>query len=135
MAIGAHQVPRTAFVQRRMFSTVTMSASGVQRHAAASAATTTAMAISLPQAGPRLPFLGMTCLCSSFGARIHRGCRCPARRRAESLTVNPDRVFYARAFTLAAFALLAYLLWLILGPFLRPIAWALFIAFVIYPLQ
>ena len=49
--------------------------------------------------------------------------------------MNPDRVFYARAFTLAALALLAYLLWLILGPFLRPIAWALFIAFVIYPLQ
>ena len=49
--------------------------------------------------------------------------------------MNPDRVFYARAFTLAALALLAYLAWLILGPFLRPIAWALFIAFVIYPLQ
>jgi predicted PurR-regulated permease PerM len=44
-------------------------------------------------------------------------------------------VFYARVFTLAALALLTWLLWLILGPFLRPIAWALFIAFLVYPLQ
>ena len=49
--------------------------------------------------------------------------------------MNSDSVFYARVFTLAALALLAWLLWLILGPFLRPIAWALFIAFLVYPLQ
>jgi predicted PurR-regulated permease PerM len=49
--------------------------------------------------------------------------------------VDPDRVFYARVFTLVALALLAWLLWLILGPFLRPIAWALFIAFLLYPVQ
>ena len=49
--------------------------------------------------------------------------------------MTPDSVFYARAFTLAALALLVWLLWLILGPFLRPIAWALFIAFLAYPLH
>jgi predicted PurR-regulated permease PerM len=49
--------------------------------------------------------------------------------------VNPDRVFYARVFALAAFALLAWLLYLIFTPFLRPMAWALFIAFLLYPLH
>jgi predicted PurR-regulated permease PerM len=47
----------------------------------------------------------------------------------------PERTFYARAFALAGLALLAYLLYLILSPFFAPIAWALFIAFLLYPLQ
>jgi predicted PurR-regulated permease PerM len=47
----------------------------------------------------------------------------------------PERTFYARAFALAGLAALAYLLYLILAPFFAPIAWALFIAFLIYPLQ
>ena len=47
----------------------------------------------------------------------------------------PERTFYARAFALAGLAGLAYLLYLILSPFFAPIAWALFIAFLIYPLQ
>lgn len=44
-------------------------------------------------------------------------------------------MFYARAFALAALALLAFLLYLILSPFFAPIAWALFIAFLLHPLQ
>lgn len=47
----------------------------------------------------------------------------------------PERTFYARAFAFAGLALLAYLLYLILSPFFAPIAWALFIAFLLYPLQ
>jgi predicted PurR-regulated permease PerM len=47
----------------------------------------------------------------------------------------PERTFYARAFSLAGLALLAWLLYLILAPFFAPIAWALFIAFLIYPVQ
>jgi predicted PurR-regulated permease PerM len=49
--------------------------------------------------------------------------------------VNPDRIFYARVFALAALALLAWLIYLIFAPFLRPMVWALFIAFLLYPLQ
>ncbi len=46
-----------------------------------------------------------------------------------------DEVFYARTFALLTLALLAYLLFQILQPFLAPIAWALFIAFLVYPLH
>jgi predicted PurR-regulated permease PerM len=46
-----------------------------------------------------------------------------------------DEVFYARTFALLTLALLAYLLFQILQPFLAPIAWALFIAFLFYPLH
>ena len=46
-----------------------------------------------------------------------------------------DAVFYARTFALLTLALLAYLLFAILQPFLAPIAWALFIAFLLYPLN
>jgi predicted PurR-regulated permease PerM len=46
-----------------------------------------------------------------------------------------DRTFYARAFALAAAALLAYLLYLVLSPLARPIAWSLFIAFLLHPLH
>lgn len=44
-------------------------------------------------------------------------------------------MFYARTFALLTLALLAYLLFQILQPFFAPIAWALFIAFLIYPLH
>jgi predicted PurR-regulated permease PerM len=46
-----------------------------------------------------------------------------------------DRAFYARTFALVTLLLVGYLLYLILAPFLAPIAWALFIAFLIYPLH
>jgi predicted PurR-regulated permease PerM len=44
-------------------------------------------------------------------------------------------MFYARTFALATLAVLAYLLFQILQPFFAPIAWALFIAFLVHPLQ
>ena len=43
--------------------------------------------------------------------------------------------FYGRAFVLCALALLAFLLYLVLQPLLAPIAWALFIAFLVNPLH
>ncbi|HEY5899553.1 MAG TPA: AI-2E family transporter [Burkholderiales bacterium] len=46
-----------------------------------------------------------------------------------------ERAFYARTFALVTLALLAYLLYQMFAPFLAPIAWALFIAFLIHPLQ
>src|SRR5687768_13035093 len=53
--IGAHQVSRTVRVQPTMRSAVTISASGVQRHTAASAAAASRISASLPQAGRRFP--------------------------------------------------------------------------------
>ena len=47
----------------------------------------------------------------------------------------PERAFYARAFALAGLLLLLYLLYLILLPFFAPLAWALFIAFLLQPLH
>jgi predicted PurR-regulated permease PerM len=44
-----------------------------------------------------------------------------------------DETFYSRTFALLALLLLAYLLYIILLPFLAPIAWALFIAFLLHP--
>jgi predicted PurR-regulated permease PerM len=46
-----------------------------------------------------------------------------------------EEVFYSRTFALLTLALLAYLLFQILQPFFAPIAWALFIAFLVYPLH
>jgi predicted PurR-regulated permease PerM len=46
-----------------------------------------------------------------------------------------DRVFYARTFALLTLFVLGYLLYSILQPFFAPIAWALFIAFLIHPLH
>jgi predicted PurR-regulated permease PerM len=46
-----------------------------------------------------------------------------------------DQQFYARTFALAVLLLVAYLLYLILAPFLAPIAWAFFIAFLLHPTQ
>jgi len=46
-----------------------------------------------------------------------------------------ERIFYTRAFALITVLLVGYLLYLVLAPFLAPIAWALFIAFLLYPLH
>lgn len=51
------------------------------------------------------------------------------------MPLNPERLFYARAFALLGLLGLGYLLYLVLSPFLAPIAWALFIAFLVYPLH
>ena len=53
----------------------------------------------------------------------------------EPASATSDRVFYARTFALLTLFVLAYLLYLILQPFFAPIAWALFIAFLLHPLQ
>ena len=53
----------------------------------------------------------------------------------ESLPPTSDQLFYARTFALLTLALLAYLLFQILQPFFAPIAWALFIAFLLQPLH
>jgi predicted PurR-regulated permease PerM len=46
-----------------------------------------------------------------------------------------DRIFYARTFALVAAALIAYLLYLVLSPLAQPMAWALFLAFLLHPLH
>jgi predicted PurR-regulated permease PerM len=46
-----------------------------------------------------------------------------------------DQTFYARTFGLLTLALLAYLLYQILQPFLAPLAWAAFFAFMVYPVH
>jgi predicted PurR-regulated permease PerM len=46
-----------------------------------------------------------------------------------------DQTFYARTFALLTLFLLAYLLYQILSPFAAPIAWALFIAFLLHPIH
>jgi predicted PurR-regulated permease PerM len=51
------------------------------------------------------------------------------------MTRDGDQQFYERAFVLAALALIIYLLYLVLAPFFAPIAWALFIAFLLHPAQ
>src|SRR5688572_332082 len=48
---------------------------------------------------------------------------------------NTERGFYGRAFALLLLLGLGYLLYLVLAPFFAPIAWALFIAFLIHPLH
>jgi predicted PurR-regulated permease PerM len=48
---------------------------------------------------------------------------------------SSERAFYARTFALLTLLLLGYLLFQILQPFAAPIAWALFIAFLIFPLH
>ena len=46
-----------------------------------------------------------------------------------------DRTFYTRIFVVLMILLVGWLLYLVLAPFFAPIAWALFIAFLIHPLQ
>ena len=48
---------------------------------------------------------------------------------------DTERGFYGRAFGLLLLLGLGYLLYLVLSPFFAPIAWALFIAFLIHPLH
>src|SRR5262249_23285149 len=43
--------------------------------------------------------------------------------------------FYTRIFAVGATALLGWMLYRILAPFLGPVAWALFIAFLLHPLH
>jgi predicted PurR-regulated permease PerM len=50
-------------------------------------------------------------------------------------TRDSDEVFYARTFAVVALALVAYLVYSVLAPFFAPIAWALFIAFLLHPAQ
>ena len=47
----------------------------------------------------------------------------------------PDQTFYARTFALATLAVLGYLMYHMLAPFFAPFGWALFIAFLLYPIQ
>jgi len=47
----------------------------------------------------------------------------------------PDEVFYQRTFALLTILILGFLLYYILLPFFGPLAWALFIAFMIQPLH
>jgi len=49
--------------------------------------------------------------------------------------MTSEHTFYARTFALLAAALLAWLLYLVLWPLAQPIAWALFIAFLLHPLH
>ena len=46
-----------------------------------------------------------------------------------------ERTFYARTFAVVAAALITYLLFLVLSPLAQPIAWSLFIAFLLLPLH
>lgn len=46
-----------------------------------------------------------------------------------------DQTFYERTFMLVALALILCLVYLVLAPFFAPIAWAFFIAFLLYPAQ
>lgn len=48
---------------------------------------------------------------------------------------TPAEVFYARTFALITLAILGFLLYQILLPFFGPLAWALFIAFLLHPLH
>lgn len=61
--------------------------------------------------------------------------RMPTVDPGAPLQPSAERTFYARVFALGGLLLLLYLIHLILAPFFAPIAWALFIAFLIYPLQ
>jgi predicted PurR-regulated permease PerM len=49
--------------------------------------------------------------------------------------MSSDQTFYARTFTLVALAVLAYLVYQMLSPFLAPLGWALFIAFLLNPIH
>ena len=49
--------------------------------------------------------------------------------------MTSDQAFYARTFTLIALAVLGYLVYQMLSPFLAPLVWALFIAFLLNPIH
>src|SRR5688500_2734532 len=71
MRIGAHHVERTERVQAVMLSGVAISASGVKRQAAASAATASANRAILPQAGAAF-FFGLLMQDAREGAAAQR---------------------------------------------------------------
>lgn len=48
---------------------------------------------------------------------------------------TPGETFYARTFALVALSVLGFLLYQILRPFFAPLAWALFIAFLVHPVR
>lgn len=51
-------------------------------------------------------------------------------------TAEPTlHLFYSRVFAIAATALLGYLLYMIVAPFMAPTVWALFLAFLLHPLH
>lgn len=58
-------------------------------------------------------------------------------RRCKNLTMaDPDNIqFYQRLLAVAGLALISYLLYRIVDPFLAPIAWALFLGFLLQPAQ
>jgi predicted PurR-regulated permease PerM len=49
--------------------------------------------------------------------------------------VTDERTFYTRIFAVIALLALGYLIYRVLAPFFAPIVWALFIAFLLYPLH
>ena len=49
--------------------------------------------------------------------------------------MTSEQAFYARTFTLVALAVLGYLVYQMLSPFLAPLVWALFIAFLLNPIH
>ncbi len=53
----------------------------------------------------------------------------------KSAPPTPGEAFYARTFALVTLSVLAFLLYQILRPFFAPLAWALFIAFLLHPLR
>lgn len=55
--------------------------------------------------------------------------------KSDQSTPPSGETFYARTFALLTLLILGYLLYQILWPFFAPIAWALFIAFLLYPLN
>ncbi|MFL6624646.1 MAG: AI-2E family transporter [Sulfurifustaceae bacterium] len=55
--------------------------------------------------------------------------------KPETETPTPAETFYARTFALLTLALLGFLLYQIMLPFFAPLAWALFIAFLIFPIH
>src|SRR5262245_54753502 len=65
----------------------------------------------------------------------HRPLRGELLKRDKSSPSTPEEVFYARTFVLAWLILLGYLVYYILLPFYVPLAWALFIAFLLHPLH
>jgi predicted PurR-regulated permease PerM len=75
------------------------------------------MAAIFPQAGFKPTTLRVCC------ASFHQG------------KPVPDSTFYARSFALVTAAFCAWLLYLVLSPLAQPIAWALFIAFLLHPLH
>ena len=62
--------------------------------------------------------------------------RACGRRSSEArVTADPDARFYERVLAVAGLALLAFLVYRVLEPFLAPLAWAVFLGFLLQPAQ